>query len=494
MPESAELHTPESKRRAKLTRAPGLGIRAGLLVGLSAGLLAGLLACDAPGQDPRPNVVLIVLDTTRADILSAYGYPKPTSPNLAKIAEEGVLFRQAMSTDFWTLPAHASLFTGQYPTRHQATSETNRLDDRVTTLAEYLNEAGYRTRAYVSNAWIGAERGFGQGFETYVETWQSAPGDYESDRAAIAGARDWVEARAKKDEPFFLFLNLNSAHMPYSPDVSTLVELSPQPMPIERTRKLRRIKGMWAHLGGEYALEDLDFEILENLYAAEVAMVDQLVGKLIRTLETSEVLDETLLIVTADHGENLGEHGMVDHLLSMYDTTIRIPLILRHPGTFPAGEERDELVSLVDLVPTVLEICGLKRDADEFAGRSLASAEPPGHEFVVAENGRPINGIDLMRKSFPDFDTQSIDHRMKMLRTRQHKLIWYDDDRIELYDLAADPGETHDLAEENPELARELLQKLEDWADTQGTPIQTKPLEITDPATQERLRALGYIE
>ena len=499
MPKAPRLQAAPSKHPRRLSTLAGLMALNGLmaLTGLMA--LAGLIACGAPGEgEPngavRPNVVLIVLDTTRADILSPYGYSKPTSPALARVAAQGVLFRQAMSTDFWTLPSHASLLTGKYPVQHQATSETNRLDEGIETLAESLHGAGYRTRAYVSNAWLGAERGFGQGFETYIETWKSAPGDYNSDKAGIEGSQAWIETLAEEEEPFFLFLNLNSAHMPYSPDPSTLVGLSPGPRPIEKTRELREIKGMWAHLGGAYALGESDFEILEDLYAAEVARVDQLVGQLVSSLDKKGILDRTLLIITADHGENLGEHGMVDHLLSMYEPTIRVPLIMRYPPTFPASLERDELVSLVDIMPTVLDICGLDAEDDKIAGISLASPDGPGHEFVIAENGRPINGIDLMKKNFPLFDTGSIDHRMKMLRTPRHKLIWYDDERVELYDLESDPEELHDLATEDPALKAEMLGQLRLWVASQESLPPPKPLEITDPDTQERLRALGYIE
>jgi arylsulfatase A-like enzyme len=466
-------------------------------------VVAAISGCSGPGPGDeaaaarRPNVVLIVLDTTRADILSAYGYEKPTSPSLAAIASEGMLFRQALTTDFWTLPAHASLLTGEYPSTHQATAETNRLSRSARTLAEYLRAAGYRTRAYVSNAWIAAERGFGQGFESYIETWRANPGapsDFGFDRAAIEGAEAWIHARVAQGENFFLFLNLNSAHMPYSPDTLALADLSPGPRSIERTRKLRGIKGMWGHLGGAYSLESADFEILRELYEAEVAMVDGLVGRLMESLRAEGVLDDTLVIVTADHGENLGEHGMVDHLLSMYETTIRIPLVMRHPASFAMGSESDALVSLVDVVPTVLDICGLAERYPAIAERSLLRGGNSDREFLIAENDRPLNGIDVMKSNFPEFDTASIDHRMRMLRTERHKLIWTDDGRVELYDLLDDPEELHDLSGRAPELRDSLLARLEGWMAAQQESARPLPLDLSDPQTREQLRALGYIE
>ncbi len=470
------------------------------LVALAA---AATLGCTQAGeeelrQEPdRPNVVLVVLDTTRADTLSAYGYPKPTSPSLESLAQQGARFDQAMTTDFWTLPAHASLLTGEYPRIHQATSETNRLPRRVTTLAEYLLRAGYRTRAYVSNAWIGGDRGFSQGFEAYIETWKANPGapdDYRFDLAGVEGASAWANEMADAGENFFLFLNLNSAHMPYSPEVISLVDLSPEPRPIQRTRMLRKVKGMWAYLGGSYALTKEDFEILEDLYTAEILMVDRLVGQLADSLDRRGILDDTVFIVTADHGENLGDHGMVDHLLSMYETTIRVPLIIRYPPSFPAKSQRQELVSLIDIVPTVLHLCGLGDRYPALAARSLARPDRASHEFVIAENDRPMNGIGLMEKNFPDFDLRRIDRRMRMLRTEQHKLIWHDDGEIELYDLIADPAELNDLSSLDPELGSRLLGMLETWEQAQAAIDAPPALDVTDPKLREQLRALGYLE
>jgi len=463
------------------------------------------LACS-PLSDPTPpkaqiNVILIVIDTTRADILSAYGYAKETSPSLDRLAREGIRFEEATSTDFWTLPAHASLLTGEYPSTHRATSETNHLQPGAQTLAELLSAAGYRTRAYVSNAWIGTERGFAQGFDTFVETWkteQRAGSDFLFDRAAIEGAEAWIAEKDERAEKFFLFLNLNSAHMPYSPDPMVLADLSPGPRSIERTRRLRKLKGMWAHLGGDFELDAEDFEILRELYEAEIAMLDALVGRLVEFLRTRELLDETLVIVTSDHGENLGDHGMIDHLLSMYQTTTRVPLIMRHPPSFPPGMRNEAVVSLVDVVPTVLDIVGLADTYPEIARGSLINAAHSPQRAVFAENDRPLNGIDLMRANYPDFDLATIDGRMRMIRTRQHKLIWKEDGSTELYDLVADPEELDDLSKQAPELREELLAQLQTWmrSEERGEGENAEParMKVTDPETQEQLRSLGYIE
>jgi arylsulfatase A-like enzyme len=461
---------------------------------LAVAAAASGLACGSGCDAARPNVVIVVLDTTRADVLSAYGSPRPTTPHVDRVADEGVRFTRAFATDFWTLPSHASLLTGQHPSRVGATSETNRLPDDAVTLAERLRDAGWRTGAFVSNAWVSAERGFAQGFETFVETWRSdAPGERQLDARGIDEARSWLTERAEAGEPFFLLVNLNSAHLPYSPDPLVLVDLSPDPLPPGRVTRLRGVKGMWAHLGGALPLDDTDYAILRRLYEAEVASVDALVGELVGELEARGVLDDTVLVVTSDHGENIGEHGMIDHLLSMYDTTLRVPLILRYPPAFEAGRVDTRLVSGVDIVPTVLELLGLVEDDASVPGRSLVSPDGAGHDHVVAENDRPVNGIRLMEQRYPTFDTTPLDRRVRALRTDRHKIVWYSDGEVELYDLERDPGELHDLSEQEPALRDELLARLRPWMDADDTG-KAAPFESRDDDALERLRALGYID
>jgi len=454
------------------------------------------VACSKNATEPRPNVLLVVLDTTRADALSSYGNPKPTTPHVDRLAREGVRFTRAFSSDFWTLPSHASLLTGLYPSEHRATSETNRLPADSATLAEALRRGGYRTGAFVSNAWLSEERGFARGFETYREMWRdpNAGDDPMLDRKAVAGAIEWLAERSASDPPFFLFLNLNTAHLPYSPDPIVHVDLSPRARPIERVARLKQIKGMWSHLGGAESFDALDFEILRELYESEVAMVDALVGRLVTALEERDLLDDTLIVVTSDHGENIGEHGMIDHLLSMYETTLHVPLVMRYPRVFPAGSVDSELASLIDVAPTILDVSGLAAQAPNSVSRSLARRPRSVREFVIAENDRPLNGIDLMRKQFPDFDTRLIDRRIRTLRTQRHKLVWYSDGEVELFDLDADPREESNLAASRPELRDSLLGILEDWMQQQPEVETPGIFQGRDEEALERLRALGYVE
>jgi arylsulfatase A-like enzyme len=445
-------------------------------------------------------VVIVVLDTTRADALSSYGNSKPTTPHIDELARQGLRLTSAFSTDFWTLPAHASLFSGLYPSDHRATAETNQLRPDVDTLAERLRRAGYRTAAFVTNPWLGAERGFGQGFETYVEMWNQKPrttGSASDEKRAVAQATAWTRERVAAGEPFFLFLSLNTPHLPYSPDPLVLVGLSPQARPLARVARLRRIAGMWRHLAGVETFDETDFQILRDLYDAEVAMADALVGRLVAALREEQVLDQTLVVVTSDHGENIGDHGKIDHLLSMYDTTLRIPMVLRYPKRIAAGSVDDTLVSLVDVSATVLDVCGLDAlspDHPDAAGRSLVDPEARPPAFVIAENERPLNGIKKMRKSFPDFDTDAIDQRMRMLRTERYKLIWSEKSGTQLFDLDADPDEQQDLASTEPQVRARLEELLSGWMQARSTGPDGESFESSDPEALRRLRALGYIE
>jgi arylsulfatase A-like enzyme len=465
---------------------------------VAAALLA-LSACG-PGEievepETPPNVLLVVLDTVRADALSCYGNPRPTTPNLDRLAAEGTRFDTAYATCFWTLPSHASLFTGLYPSEAGATSETNYLPEQLTTLAERLAKAGYRTGAVVRNAWISEERGFAQGFEDFVEDWRDDTGhEAEEEGQAVDLAAVWIDDRVGAGEPWFLFVNLNIAHLPYTPPEPYRLRFARREWSADEIKRLMAIEGGWGHLAGRLHLNEEHFELLRDLYAGEVAIADELVGRLIDAIEERGVLDETLVIVTSDHGENIGDHGLIDHVFSLYDSTVRVPLIVRYPPRFETGEVVSELVSLVDIAPTVLDIVGVPAINANLPGFPLdhpAIAERPS---VFAENGRPINGIKLLEKWFPEFDTGTIDHPMRMIRTDPFKLIWTSDVSAELFNVESDPGELINLSSGRPDLSNQLLAELRSWSlgvEPRATP---QPFESRDEESLERLRALGYVE
>jgi len=477
-------------------------IRRTILASALAVAIAVLPSCpetaETPPPDPGgPNVLLIVLDTMRSDVFGCYGHPGALTPRLDRLARESTLYTRFYATNFWTLPTHASLLTGLYPTQCQATSETNHLPEHVTTLAERLSDAGYATGAVVHNAWISRERGFAQGFQDFTEAWRDrARSPVMAERKGADRAGQWIKEHA--DSPFFLLVNFNIVHMPYTPSARMFQSVRSREWPRERVQPLRRITGMWSHLAGRLRLTESDYRILRELYEAEVAHADSFVGRVLDALEETGRTDDTIVIVTSDHGENLGEHGMIDHLLSMYETTLHLPLIIRYPKRFAPGSKVSGLTSQVDVVPTVLDVCGLP-PTDHGAllalGRSLADEDFTPPDYVVAENDRPVNGVELMKANFPEFDVSTIDHPIRTLITARHKLVWHLPDRTELYDLVADPGELRDIANENPELRRRLHGTLEHWTKvTSGSLRAVGACGGGVCAAEDELRGLTYIK
>ncbi|MFH2001735.1 MAG: sulfatase [Planctomycetota bacterium] len=446
----------------------------------------------------KPNFLLLVLDTSRADYFSCYGHEKRTTPHIDALAAEGMRYEAAFSTCFWTFPSHASLLTGLYPTEAGATSETLFLSNEVSTLAEQLRDAGYHTGAIVRNPWLSVERGFHQGFVDYHEAWRNDDGLHGQDageRAAAEKAVAWLHARRREEKPFFLFVNLNIAHLPYAPPEEVRSRFLASERPQARVDELMQLTGGWEHLAGESPLDDMDLQILKELYEADIACADLLASLLFDALKDQGLLDETVVIVTSDHGENIGEHGMIDHVFSLFDTTVRVPLIIRYPSRFPRGGVCGDLVSLIDVAPTVLDLCGALQPGEDTEPLrfSLCNAKREKRSAIFAENDRPLNGIELLNRHFPRFDTHALDHRMRMVRTARYKLIVHVMADMQLFDLAADPSETRDRSKEEKKARRNLYASVKAWTSQMKQRDPAQPFESRDSENLQKLRELGYM-
>ncbi len=464
-----------------------------------------------------PNVVLIVLDTVRPDHTSLYGYARPTTPNLLALAGDGTVFERAYSTSSWTLPSHASLFTGLYPSEHGATGEHFWLDDARTTLAERLRALGYRTWAASGNAMVGPTSNLDQGFDRFLESWRSGTwtvlslpralarlAGYEPDEGARESTRavtGWIHD-AGDGSPFFLFVNLIEAHAPYAPPEpfrSRFLEgRQPPDVDVYGNRFLD-------YMLGTVDVSDAELDGLRRLYDGEIAYVDSRVGEIVAALRRSGAWDRTLLIVAADHGENIGEHRLMDHQLCVYETLTRIPLLAIGPG-FPRGARVPELVQLHDVFATVLAAAGDREDpSSERSPRDLAAiarGEIPGRRFAVSEYHRPVAVLKMLAKKLALSGREAgpalarFDRTLRALVRGSWKLVGGSDGRNELYDLAADPGETHDLAGQGHGEEQALAEQLRDWVSSLDS-AQGGGGEgalHTDEQSRERLRALGYID
>jgi arylsulfatase A-like enzyme/Tfp pilus assembly protein PilF len=397
------------------------------------------------------NIVLVTLDTLRTDRLSCYGSDRVSTPNIDAFASEGVLFSNAATTVPFTLPAHSSILTGLYPPGHGVRENVGySLDDGVPTVAELLSGAGWSTAGFVSAFVLDGRWGIGSGFETYFDDFDLSgfenPNLSSVQRrgdATLAEAVRWLDSRPA-DRPFFLWLHLYDPHDPYEP---------PEP---------------WA---SRYA---------DRPYDGEVAFTDSLVGDLRRALEDRGLLSSSMVILTSDHGEGLGDHGESSHGFFLYDSTVHVGLIVRMPGGEPAGRVVDAAVSHVDIVPTLLDAVGL--DASQpVHGRSLIP-------LIEGEARTPDRGV-YSESLYPLLHYGWA--ALRAYRTDNRKLI--SAPRPEVFDIHADPLEEHDLSAEQPDVLAELesgLDVLRSQIDA-ATPAAASAPDL-DPHTVAQLQALGY--
>jgi len=406
---------------------------------------AGLFLLACSGAD-RHSVLLVTLDTTRADALGAYGRSPSVTPNLDQLATEGVVFERAFTTAPLTLPAHTSMMTGLFPPRHGVRDNgIAALPQAATTLAERARTAGFQTAAFLGSVVLDLGFGLEQGFDRYeapARRFYQGPTMGYSERPAIevaALASSWLEARDPR-RPFFLWVHLWDAHSPYEPGPDLL-----------------------EHAGGDP-------------YLGEVAACDVALGRILATLRAGQWLDSTLIVVVADHGEAFGEHDEVSHGAYVWNTTLHVPLILRLPSSDDAGERVREIASVVDVYPTALEAMGLELGKDEAGaidGVSLLGPGPNAKRGVYFESyyGFVSYGWHPL--------TGWLDRDGKYIHSR----------RPLFFDFERDPGEEHDLLAQR---AGKLAAYREAITALAGAPVLALDAEGIDPELKRSLQAVGY--
>jgi len=430
----------------------------------------------------------VVIDTARADRFSFDGYARQTSPETAILAAEGAVYEQAYTPAPWTLPAHASLFTGLYPSSHGADSGHLRLDDSLRTLAEAFQDTGYRTVAYAANPWVGRQYGFDQGFDSYEEAWKGDKGDEADAGAARLNSRverwlEWREGNPAREQPFFMFINYLEPHLPYDPpepERSRFVSQGTDPEAVERLRRFKHPQEVRFVLGLG-GLQPADFNILSDLYDGEIAYVDRRVGELAGFFRRRKLLDDTVVVITSDHGEAIGNHGFLDHKMNVFEELLRIPLVLRYPRAVAAGQRIKTPVMLQDLYPTLLGLARIRSGGGPGRGPTGPEAVPlPGVDglrrdgpraapAIISEFSRPIQFLDIIQKSFPEARIDPWDRALVAFRVGSEKLHWASDGRHRLYDLALDPAEEDDLAASHPERTAALAAQVESWLRRPGS-------------------------
>lgn len=431
------------------------------MIGRRAWILAALAAAlGGCGAKLRPNVVVLVMDTTRADRCSFLGYERPTTPRLAEFAKDAVTYRDAWSPASWTGPAHASLFTGLRPEHHGFhDGARNYLGPEPATLAQRLREAGYATGCFTSNNWIAPEFGLTRGFARVEPVYAYEETVKPRTRQAHELAAAWAEDQARAGKPFLLFINDMEPHLPYAPpeeEERRFVRADATAAEIAAARTFERNQ---ANNFSLHATEMTPHEIgiLSDLYDGEVASLDREIGALLDRLRAGGLLDSTIVVIAADHGELLGEHHLFEHGHSMHREVRHVPLMIRYPGAFDGGRAVDDVVCLEDVLPTVLDVCGLPAQPG-LDGASLRG-DTAGRVSIAVQGAFPGRRAWLADLN-PGADPTPYMLGLEAVYDGRFHLLAFSDGRRELYDLRADPGELHDLATSLPGEADRLARLL----------------------------------
>ena len=420
-------------------RSPGARtISAVCGLGLSA--LAGLWWIATDRAAPR-GLVIVTLDTTRADRLSPYGFMNVSLPHLERLAREGVVFDRATSVAPLTLPAHTSLFTGLLPPHHGVGDNADaELADAQTTLAEVLSAQGFRTAAFVGSVVLDPDRGLKQGFEEYASVGandraQPLAGQRPANEV-VSDAIRWLDTVG--ESRFFLWVHLYDPHRPYDP---------PEPH-----------RSLYGH----------------NLYVGEIAFADAEIGRLLSAVNQKGMLDRSVILVAGDHGESLGDHGERDHGIFIYESVLRVPLIVRAPRMAPSRVA--EVVRLTDVMPTVLELLG------------VPSPPTDGVSVVDLMTGRRR---DLKLEAYSEslYPERLGLSPLRALREDRFKLIVAP--RPELYDLFDDPFEQRNIYDDRRALAETMAARVAAIAKGRGSDPAART--VATPDVQARLASLGYV-
>lgn len=432
----------------------------------------------APPPTP-PNVILVSLDTLRADHTTPYGHEHDTSPGLAALAEQGARFDLAYAHTATTGPSHATMFTSRYPLSHGVDRNGIRLQKDIPVLSQVFRHEGYQTAGFVSAMVLARRYGFARGFETWDNKTNLPVGDREPNECAtVKGERcadqtldlvlSWLEDERDPDRPFFLFVHLFDVHNPYDPPKEYMERYIPNPP----KSGLGRIAA------------------LPKMYDAEVAYTDDQLMRLIDSLEQNGLADNSLVVVTSDHGEGFGDHGVFAHGIALYEELLRVPLILRFPGRVPEGLVVEEPVGLVDLMPTILDLVDVEVPFP-VQGQSLA---PALTEDAALDPERPIF---LQRRHY---DTPVILGRKvkgAAFGLREGRWKYTETEATgsrELFDLEADPREQTNLVESEPERAAAMAEALGRWKESAAKGRVAPRVQQIPEADKAKLRALGYVE
>lgn len=520
----------------------------------------------------KPNILFIVLDTHRVERMSFYGYGKDTTPHMGEFAEGATVFDWAIAPAPWTVPSHASMFTGLYPTVHQTTQSFTAIPDDIPTLPEMLNQNGYRTVGFCNNPLVGVldngmkrgfdrfynysgtipdipdigeisrgkrlqrtlnqmlqqvttpiERKFGQSplllklatMPIFVPIWSRSFNFKGDTRRSTTDMTAFLRHHFKthSDEPLFMFVNMMETHLPYYPPKQVVDDWVPYLKKDREARTFLQKFNTESYRWMAPMLEpfnELQETVLSDMYDAEVAYQDRALRRMFRFLKRSGQLENTMVIVTSDHGESIGEHDFMGHAFVVYNELVHVPMFIHYPAMFPGGHRVEHNVSTRRVFQTALEAAGISHHAyghdagDLSLARSVSGPQAEADdEIVVAEGFPPVNFINVMEMTHPD--------AVEAFRLRKMRRAIYDDNLKlfdvagrpdEFFDVRSDPFETNNLIDNPIGYENDILRMqkaLEDYvviseAHRDGTAAAGQIDYSDNPELLERLRGLGYIE
>jgi len=430
--------------------------------------------------DDAPNILFISIDSLRADHLGCYGYERPTSPHIDALAKEGVVFESSISSTSWTLPSHVAMFTSLPDTAHGVRRPMDTLAIDHPLLAEVLQEAGYQTAGFFGGPLLHPSFGFGNGFDEYVDCTakELQEGKDITNPGIFREVSSWLEKPPTR--PFFLFIHYWDVHSDYIPPAPYDTMFDPHYRGKTDFTKVMENRALGRNM------DPADFQHLIALYDGEIRWTDEWLGKLFELLRRKQLWEDTLVVLTADHGEEFFDHGMKGHRKSLYDEVLRVPLIVRYPGGVSLGVRRTEQVRSIDIYPTILDLVGIG-GVPGLLGRSLVPllGEDPGKWTPVAALG------ELHFQLMP----------LQSLRREEWKIIRdVKKDTAMFFDLSVDPRERVAVvpSSDSPK-AEAALEELRFRFDALDTVRQTmsrisdETIQL-DPELLERLRSLGYVD
>jgi len=478
-----------------------------------------MTACtQTPHSEKQPNILLITIDTLRADHLSVYGFNRRETPYIDRLAEKGVLFQAAYCDVTWTTPSMASTLTGTYSYRHRLRSSYDRLSDSTTTIAETLKTTGYHTAAVIGSYPLDSIYGLDQGFDIYDDSF-TVPvfiGSKTPPKDVTSKWHDTVQG-----QNLMIFEKVFNKSRRNDPEVTNVA--------IEILSGFTTKEApffLWAHYFGPHSIEDMNKSSAENLkrhidtYPDKVVRADMAVGRLLKTLDTYGLSDNTLVILHADHGESLGQHGFIGHGRYLYEDDLRVPLIMRWPGKLPTGKQRSMLVGNIDIAATILDAAGISDD--DFSKMDGLSLLPAARKGKDVRDSLYIETYMPAHEAFAEIVKTDTDKHMnvgvrrigvfkkpwKYIRT-EHFPLYSDTDAVkipdavkkmvekqELYNIEKDPGELNGYmlsSKDAAEVMHELTPLLSRHTEVDQNGGRSDRVKMADDHF-EKLKSLGYIK